>query len=338
MEGLDGLDFMENETSPQMFHLLPFSTREADKPFLFVLFLLIYLTGMLVNSFIILVILFDNHLHTPMYLFLCNLSLIDLCYTTSTSPKLLNMILTGNYTISFIQCFIQLGFYWAAGSIEDILLFAMACDRYVAICQPLHYHRVFNRNHCIQITAAIWILGCSNSIMTTITASKIHFCPSNIISQYLCDAKSIMKISCANTEVLLIEIYIEILLLAVCPFICILLSYVKIVCVILNIKSKEGRRKAFSTCSSHLTVLILFYGTSVSVYVMPLSLHYKVMEQVLTVLYTAVTPALNPLIYCLQNKDVKTAVLRFLGGKANKPPRQVRTHPIHGRGFPASPG
>ncbi|CAI9618706.1 unnamed protein product [Staurois parvus] len=311
---MEGLDFLENETSPQVFHLLPLSTSKADKPFLFALFLLIYLTGMLVNSFIILIICFDNHLHTPMYLFLCNLSLVDLCYITSTSPKLLNMILTENYSISFKQCFIQLGFYWAAGSIEDLLLFIMAYDRYVAICQPLHYHQVFNRNHCIQITAAIWLLGCSNSIMTTLSASKIHFCPSSIIPQYLCDAKSIMKILCANTELFFMEIYFEILLFALCPFTCIMLSYIRIVCVILNIKSNEGRRKAFSTCSSHLTVLILFYGTSVGVYIMPRSLHYKVMEQVLTVLYTAVTPVMNPLIYCLQNKDVKTAVLRFVVG------------------------
>nr|DBA19135.1 TPA: hypothetical protein GDO54_015002 [Pyxicephalus adspersus] len=275
---------MENQTSPEIFYLLPFSTTKADKLFLFALFLLIYLTGMLVNSFIILIIWLDNHLHTPMYLFLCNLSLVDLCYTTSTSPKLLNMILTENYTISFTQCFIQLGFYWMAGSIEDLLLFTMAYDRYIAICQPVHYHRFFNRNHCILITAAIWLLGCSNSILTTVSASKIQFWPSNIMPQYLCDAKAIMKISCAKTEVFFMEIYFEIFLLALGPFTCILLSYIRIACVILGMKSKEGRKKAFSTCSSHLTVLLIFYGTSIGVYIMPRSVHYRVVEQVLTVL------------------------------------------------------
>nr|DBA19136.1 TPA: hypothetical protein GDO54_015003 [Pyxicephalus adspersus] len=297
-----------------MFHLLPFFYSRANKPFVFTLFLLIYVSGVLVNISIILIIWYDKHLHTPMYLFLCNLSLVDLCYTTSTNPKLLNMILTENYTISFTQCFIQLGFYWATGNTEDLLLLAMAYDRYVAICQPLHYHRVFSTNHCIQITSALWLLSCLNSIMITLSASKVYFCPSNIISQYLCDAKSLMKISCGNTEVYFMEIYFEILLFGLCPFVCILLSYIRIVCVILCIKSKEGRGKAFSTCSSHLTVLILFYGTCIGVYMMPVSAHYKVVEQVLTSMYTSITPVLNPLIYSVQNKDVKMAILRFRRG------------------------
>ncbi|XP_063788977.1 olfactory receptor 1E16-like [Pseudophryne corroboree] len=287
---------------------------EVYKPFVFIVFLLLYLTGLLVNSAIITVIFMDKHLHTPMYLFLCNLSLIDLCYTTVTIPKLLYMLLSGNYTVSFTQCFTQMYFIWESASTEDVILVIMAYDRYVAICKPLHYHRMFNRKLCVQLSAAIWLTGCLNSLVVTLSASKMYFCNSYIIHQYFCDAKSLMKISCKNKELLYIVICIQLLLFGFCPFLVTLKSYIKIVSAILKIKSRDGRRKAFSTCSSHLIVLTIFYGTGTSVYMMPLNDHYKVLEMVFTVLYTAVTPMLNPLIYSLQNKDVKKAMKRCIKG------------------------
>ncbi|XP_063788975.1 olfactory receptor 1-like [Pseudophryne corroboree] len=304
---------MDNHTSLPEFFIVAFSTFSAYKSYLFTVFLLIYLIALLANSAIITVIYIDQHLHTPMYLFLCNLSLLDLCYTTVTLPKLLYMLLSGNYTVSFIQCFTQMYFYWESVSTEVVLLFTMAYDRYVAICNPLHYHRIFNRKLCVELTAAIWVTGCLNSLLILIAATHMTFCNSYIINQFFCDAKSLMKLACTHKEEFSIVIYVEVFVFGISPFFISLTSYIKIISTILNIKSRDGRKKAFSTCSSHLTVLTIFYGTAITVYLMPPSDHNKVLELIFTVLYTVVTPMLNPLIYSLQNKDVKRALKRFTG-------------------------
>ncbi|XP_063788525.1 olfactory receptor 1-like [Pseudophryne corroboree] len=306
---------MENCTSLPQFHIVAFSSSSAFDLFFFSVFLLLYLMGLIANSVIITVIYLDQQLHTPMYLFLCNLSLIDLCYTTVTVPKLLDMLLSGNYTVSFIQCLTQMYFFDVFGSTEIFLLSAMAYDRYVAICNPLHYHRIFSRILCVQLMAAVWISACLNSILVTLSATYMSFCYSFIIHRFFCDSKSLMEIASANQEMFIVVVYFEILVFGCCPFFCSLLSYIEIISAILKIKSRDGRRKAFSTCSSHLTVLTLFYGASTSVFLMPQSDQYRVLEQIFTVLYTVVTPMLNPLIYSLQNKDVKNSLKRCIGLK-----------------------
>ncbi|XP_063788917.1 olfactory receptor 1-like [Pseudophryne corroboree] len=306
---------MENFTSFPGFHIVAFSTTSTFNSFFFTMFLLLYLTGLLANSVIIIVIYIDEHLHTPMYLFLSNLSLIDLCYTTVTIPKLLYMLLSGNYTVSFIQCFTQMYFFDIFAVAEVVLLSTMAYDRYVAICNPLHYHHIFNRKLCVQLMVAIWTSGCLNSFLVTLSASNISFCHSYIIQRYFCDAKSVMEIACANQQLFYIVVYVEVLIFGCCPFFCSLMSYIKIISAILKIKSRDGRRKAFSTCSSHLTVLTVFYGTVTSDFMMPQSDQNRVLELVFTVLYTVFTPMLNPLIYSLQNKDVKKAVKKCIGLK-----------------------
>ncbi|XP_063788982.1 olfactory receptor 1-like [Pseudophryne corroboree] len=303
---------MENCSSLPEFHIVAFSTSAAFDSFFLIVFHLLYLTSLIANSVIITVIYMDQHLHTPMYLFLSNLSLIDLCYTTVTVPKLLDMLLSGHYTVSFIKCFTQMYFFDVFGITEYLLLSAMAYDRYVAICKPLHYHHIFSRKLCVQLITAVWISGSLNSILVTLSATNMSFCNSYIIHRFFCDAKSLMEIASANQEMFFIVVYIELLVFGSCPFFCSLLSYIKIISAILKIKSKDGQRKAFSTCSSHLTVLTIFYGTSTSVFLMPPSDHYKVQEQIFTVLYTVVTPMLNPLIYSLQNKDVKRALKRSI--------------------------
>ncbi|KAM5151765.1 olfactory receptor 1G1-like [Mantella aurantiaca] len=305
---------MESNTSRQEFHILPFFVKADNKLFIFntVYFLVIYVIGILVNLIIITVICLDFHLHTPMYLFLCNLSIIDICYTTVTVPKLLYILFSGNNMVSFTQCFIQMSFVFLTATTEDTILFIMAYDRYVAICHPLDYHRILNKKICILLVMVSWISGCLNSSLFTISILKMIFCSSFTIHQFFCDAKALINISCSGTEMSYIALYTNILVFGLCPVMCNVISYVKIIRVILRIKSKDGRSKAFSTCSSHLIVMAIYYGTALAEYMMPPSDHYNLLEQILTVFYTTVIPMLNPLIYSLRNKEIKNSLQKLL--------------------------
>ncbi|XP_063788950.1 olfactory receptor 2M2-like [Pseudophryne corroboree] len=189
----------------------------------------------------------------------------------------------------------------------------MAYDRYVAICDPLHYHNILNRKHCLLLASGTWISGSLNSLVFTIPASHMSFCQSHTIHQFFCDAKALINISCAGSEEVYIVIYMELLVYGVFPVMFLLTSYVKIIRVILQIKSKDGRKKAFSTCSSHLTIVIMYYMAGLVVYMIPSSEYSDVLEPVFIALYTVVTPMMNPLIYSLRNKDMKCALLRLLG-------------------------
>ncbi|XP_063810666.1 olfactory receptor 2T1-like [Pseudophryne corroboree] len=191
----------------------------------------------------------------------------------------------------------------------------MAYDRYVAICNPLHYHTILNRKHCLVLASCTWITGSLNSFVLTIPASHMSFCQSRTIHQFFCDAKALINISCGGSEDFYIALYVEVLLYGTFPIMFCLTSYIKIIRVILKIKSKDGRKKAFSTCSSHVTIVIMYYMTALSVYMMPPSEYSNVLEPVFSVLYSVVTPMINPLIYSLRNKDVKSALLRLLGKK-----------------------
>ncbi|XP_071978714.1 olfactory receptor 1468-like [Engystomops pustulosus] len=249
-----------------------------------------------------------------MYLFLCNLSIIDLCYTTITVPKLVYMFLSGIYTLSFTQCFTQMYFFSHLATTEDLLLFIMAYDRYVAICDPLHYHSVLSKRNCLLLMTIAWVSGFFNSSATTFALSKIPMCYSNTVPQFFCEFKAFEKISCPNAGFQFIN-YLEALTFGLGPFLCCLISYTKVIIIILQIKSSDGKRKAFSTCSSHLMVLTITYGTWVSVYIMPPFKYTQVFELTLSVLYTTITPMLNPLIYSVRNKDVKRAILVMVGDK-----------------------
>ncbi|XP_063788938.1 olfactory receptor 2T1-like [Pseudophryne corroboree] len=200
-------------------------------------------------------------------------------------------------------------------SAEIYLIFIMAYDRYVAICDPLHYQTILNRKHCLLLASGTWISGSLNSFVIITPVSHMSFCHSRTIHQFFCDAKALINISCAGSKDAYIVIYMELLTYGVFPVMFFLTSYVKIIRVILQIKSKEGRKKAFSTCSSHLTIVIMFYMTVLSVYMTPTSEYTDVLEPVFSVLYSVVTPMMNPLIYSLRNKDVKRALLRLLGRK-----------------------
>ncbi|KAM4675822.1 olfactory receptor 1-like [Discoglossus pictus] len=301
---------MENQTMFEVFHILAFSIKVQKQPLIFILFFFIYLIGVLGNLIIFTVITLDTRLHSPMYIFLCNLSIVDICFTTVTLPKLLDLLLTGNDLISIIQCFTQMYFFMFMFGTEVMLLSAMAYDRYVAICNPLQYHRIMNKDKCIYLLVGSWTTACVDSMLFTVFASKYSYCDFNTIQNFYCNVKALAKILCTDT-VFLFVLYVETLLFGLFPFLLSLISYIKIIITILSMKSKN-RRKSFSTCTSHLTVLILFYGTVLCMYMIPMSEYSDELDTVFAVLYSAVTPMLNPLIYSLRNKDVKSALKRIL--------------------------
>ncbi|CAI9544887.1 unnamed protein product [Staurois parvus] len=305
------LSLTKNYTSFSEFCIVPFFSNSEDDGLISNLFVLIYVVGLLINSAIIIVIYKNDHLHNPMYLFLCNLSIVDMCYTTVLVPKLLYILISGDNVVSFTQCFIQMCFFFWIGSTEDLLLFIMAYDRYVAICDPLHYHCVLSMRVCILLIAFIWASGCLNSLLISISVSKMSFCRS-IIHHFFCDSKALTKISCGGTELFYVVIFVLggfSLFLALSRL---LLSYVQIIRVIQRITSKDGRSKVFSTCSSHLAVLAIYYGSGVSVYMIPPSDRYAILEQILTMFYTTVVPMLNPLIYSLRNKEIKSYLRKLV--------------------------
>ncbi|KAG9465247.1 hypothetical protein GDO78_018615, partial [Eleutherodactylus coqui] len=240
------------------------------------------------------------------------LSTVDLGYTTVIIPKLLDMMLSIHNKVSLKQCFTQMFFFFMVSGAEDILLFIMAYDRYIAICSPLHYNQILKGKNCILITIAIWLSSGLNSLLFTMSVSNMSFCQSNTIQQIYCDSKALTKIACSGTELFDIVLYLEFLILGLGPFLCSLTSYVKIFGGLLRMKSKDGRIKVFSTCSSHLTVLLLYYSAASSAFLMPSSKHSRLLGHIFTALYSTITPILNPLIYSLRNKDVKRALLRLV--------------------------
>ncbi|KAE8619168.1 hypothetical protein XENTR_v10009655 [Xenopus tropicalis] len=296
---------MGNNTIFTYFYLLAFSREGEKQPTLFIAFFFMYMFGVLGNLSIITVTCSDAHLHTPMYFLLANLSFIDICYTTTTLPKLLHILLTGNNIISFPECFTQMFFYSISAQSEIILLAFMAYDRYAAICDPLKYHLIINIRKCAQVLAAIWTSSLPNALLGSSIILELHFCGSNTIDQFFCDGKYMTKISC---EAVSINYYLFFgtMIYGVLPFLLCVASYTKIIQSILYIKSSSGRKKAFSTCSSHLTALLLFYGAASWMYMAPEN--SQQLDRIITVIFTAMTPMLNPLIYSLRNKEIKRAI------------------------------
>ncbi|KAM4663477.1 olfactory receptor 13C9-like [Discoglossus pictus] len=253
----------------------------------------------------------DTHLHTPMYMFLCNLSFADICLTTVTLTKLMDILLSGNNSVSAIQCFTQMFFFLLLSDTEIVLLSVMAYDRYIAICNPLQYHLIMNKKKCILLMVGIWLSGFGNSTPLTALISILPFCHSNEIPNFYCDFKALTEISCAGTT-FYIMLYIETCIGGLFPFLLCLISYYKIITSILHIRSMDSRRKVFSTCTSHLTVLTMFYGTLLFIYAKPPSEHTDTLDHVFSVGYTALTPLLNPLVYSLRNKEIKNAMIQLL--------------------------
>ncbi|XP_030050890.1 olfactory receptor 1G1-like [Microcaecilia unicolor] len=247
-----------------------------------------------------------------MYFFLSNLSFLDICNTSVTLSTLLHSLMTGEILISFSVCIAQLYVFCSLTSTELFLLTAMAYDRYVAICNPLRYVLIMNRRVCVLLASVSWILGFMDMVPHTFLISQFSFCEGNEINHFFCDATPLMKLSCSDLISIEIVIFIVGPFAIVIPFGLTLTSYMYIISRILKIHSANGRRKTFSTCSSHLTIVILFYGTIICVYMRPASMYSPDEDKLFSLLYTALIPMLNPIIYSLRNEDIKKSLTKFI--------------------------
>lgn len=303
---------ISNQTSVTEFILMGFSNYPELQVPLFVIFFLVYTIALTGNVLIILVTTVDPALHSPMYFFLRNLSSLDICFNSVIVPKLLANLILQKKTISYIGCFTQLYFFFFFGTVECCLLAAMAYDRYVAICNPLRYPEVMNRKVCFQLALASWVLGFPNSTVCTITVFSVSYCGPNTVNHFFCDSPPLLELACADTYIVQIVALTTTVIFIVFPFLIILFTYVCIIITILRMPSAEGRQKAFSTCSSHLLVVTLFYGTAISTYFNPKSKYSPDTKKFLSLSYTVISPMLNPIIYSLRNKEVKAAMKRTL--------------------------
>ncbi|XP_051022681.1 olfactory receptor 10AG1-like [Acomys russatus] len=293
------------------FVLLGFSDVPSLQWILFGIFLLMYLMILMCNSIIMLITRMDPALQTPMYFFLSNFSFVEICYVTVTIPRMLVDLCTQKGTISILACATQMCFILMLGGTECLLLTAMAYDRYVAICNPLHYSLVMNQRTCTQLVASCWISVIPVVIGQTWQIFSLHFCGSNRINHFICDIPPVLKLACGNTFVNEIAVYVVAMVFVMVPFVLIIFSYCKIIFSILKLSSAKGRAKAFSTCSSHLTIVVLFYGTAGITYLQPKPNQSETIGKLLSLFYTILIPTLNPIIYTLRNKDIMVALRKL---------------------------
>ncbi|KAG9484817.1 hypothetical protein GDO78_008108, partial [Eleutherodactylus coqui] len=278
---------------------------------LFVIFLIIYLSIVFGNLTVFVCITLDSHLHTPMYIFLASLSIVDILSTSDILPKLLSMLFTQQKTITFNGCMAQLYFFIYFTCTEFFLLAVMAYDRYVAISHPLHYALFMSMKHCFSLLVGVWIAAALEPVLHTVFIANLSFCSSHRISHFFCDISPLLKLSCNDTIHVEIATYILGAIVGLSAFTLTLLSYVFIINTILNIQSADGRRKAFFTCASHLTSVVIFYGTSLSLHVRPTTTYAPVQDTLFSLLYIILIPILNPLIYTIKNKQFKEAFRRL---------------------------
>ncbi|XP_055970281.1 olfactory receptor-like protein OLF4 [Sorex fumeus] len=309
-----------NDTGLPNFLLLGFSNREELQIVLFGLFLSMYLITVLGNLLIILAVSSDSHLNTPMYFFLSNLSFVDICFTSTTIPKMLLNIQTRIKGITYAGCITQIYFYLLFAGLDNFLLAVMAYDRYVAICHPLHYMVIMNPQLCGLLVLMCWITGVLCSLLQCLMVLRLSFCKGRKISHFFCELNHVFQLSCTNTFINNLVLYIGAVLLAGGPVTGIVYSYTKIVSSIHRISSAQGKLKAFSTCASHLSVVFLFYCTALGVYLSSAGTQDSHSSATASVMYTVVTPMLNPFIYSLRNKDIKEALKRmFMKDTTNRP-------------------
>ncbi|XP_070452086.1 olfactory receptor 1L4-like [Equus przewalskii] len=307
------MEIKNYSSSTSDFILLGLSSNpQLQKP-LFAIFLIIYLVTLVGNVLIILAIHSDSRLHTLMYFFLSNLSCMDICFTTDIVPKMLVSFLSETKSISYVGCLIQMYFFMAFGNTDSYLLASMAIDRLVAICNPFHYDVVMNPQRCLLMLLGSCTISHVHSMLHVLLISRLSFCASHVIKHFFCDTQPVLKLSCSDTSSNQIVLMTESLAVIATPFLCVLFSYLRIIITVLRIPSAAGKWKTFSTCGSHLTVVVLFYGSIIYVYFRPLSMYSVVKDRVATLMYTVVTPMLNPFIYSLKNKDMKMGMrkLRF---------------------------
>ncbi|KAM4846263.1 olfactory receptor 10AG1-like [Thomomys bottae] len=294
------------------FILVGFSDSPHLQWILFGIFLFMYLTILLCNSVIIVITMTDATLQTPMYFFLSQFSFLEICYVNVTVPRMLMDLCTQRGNISFLACATQMCFVLMLGGTECLLLTAMAYDRYVAICHPLNYALVMKHKVCVQLVVASWVSVIPVVIGQTCQIFSLPFCRSHRINHFICDIPPILKLACGDTFVNEIAVYIVAMVFVTIPFLLIIVSYGKIISNILRLSSTKGRSKAFSTCSSHLMVVVLFYGTASITYLQPKPNQSEAIGKLLSLFYTILTPTVNPIIYSLRNKDIMASLRKLL--------------------------
>ncbi|XP_068024669.1 olfactory receptor 14A16-like [Melanerpes formicivorus] len=305
---------MANSSSITHFLLLPFPGTRQLQLLHFFLFLAIYLAALLGNGLIITTIAWDHHLHTPMYFFLLNLSLLDLGSITTTVPKSMDNSLKDTRAISFAGCVLQLFFLVFLIGAEYFLLTTMSYDRYVAICRPLHYETLLGSRVCLHLAAAAWASGVFNALLYTANTFSLPLCRGNYLHQFFCEVPQILKLSCSTSYLREVWVIVIGVSLAFVCFVLIVVSYVQIFRAVLRIPSQQGRHKAFATCLPHLAVVSLFLSSGFFAYLKPSSISSPSLDLVVSVLYSVVPPAVNPLIYGLRNQELKAALNQLIPG------------------------
>ncbi|XP_004625760.1 olfactory receptor 13A1-like [Octodon degus] len=303
---------MSNQTLVTEFILWDFSERPEYRILFLVLFLSLYMVALCGNSLIVAVVSFSSGLHTPLYFFLVNLALLDVVCACAVVPKLLEILVAKEADISYRACMTQMYFLTWSVAAELLLFTAMAYDRYVAICQPLHYGSMMNPKVCIALAGATWGVSMFGATVNTCMMLRLTFCGPNVLNHFFCEIPPLLLLSCSSTYVNDIMTIVADVFFADMNFLLTVVSYGFIIATILKIRTAEGKRRAFSTCSSHLTVVTMYYSTVIYAYLSPSSSYSPAIGKALAALYSIVSPALNPLIYTLRNKDVKVALKKIL--------------------------
>ncbi|XP_044284091.1 olfactory receptor 2AP1-like [Varanus komodoensis] len=302
----------KNQTVVTFFILLGFGDLPQIQTLLFIVFLFIYIVTMTGNLLIIVLLAAVPHLQTPMYFFLGNLSFLEICYTSTIMPRMLASFLTGYQAISIVGCMVQLYSFGTLVATECYLLAVMSYDRYIAICKPLHYPVLMNARISIQLVTCSWACGLLGSTVVIILTFNLTFCKSNGINHFFCDFSPLVSLSCSDTSLVEIALLVVCCIISIFPIVLTLTSYVCIIITILKIPTTMGKQKAFSTCSSHLIVVTVFYASLLAVYLVPRSESSKNWNKIFSLFYTVLTPLFNPLIYTLRNKEVNMALRKCL--------------------------
>ena len=303
---------MENNTEVPEFILLGLTSAPELQVPLLIIFMLIYLVSVVGNLGLILLILLDCRLHIPMYFFLTNLSLVDFCYSTAVTPKVMAGLLVGDQVISYNACAAQMFFFAAFATVESYLLASMAYDRFVAVCNPLRYNTTMTASMCTCMAVGPYFCGFLNASIHTGNIFRLYFCRSSVVHHFFCDVPAVMALSCSDKHISELILHTVASFSIMFALLVILISYLFIFTTILKMHSAEGYQKALATCTSHLTTVSIFYGTGIFTYSQPSSSHSMDTEKIASVFYTMVIPMLNPWVYSLRNKEVKNAFKKLV--------------------------
>ncbi|KAL6085419.1 hypothetical protein STEG23_035990 [Scotinomys teguina] len=308
---------LKNQSSVSEFLLLGLPIRPEQQNVFFTLFLAMYLTTVLGNLLIILLIRLDSRLHTPMYFFLSHLAFTDISFSSVTVPKMLTKVQSQHIVITYEGCVSQTYFFIFFADLDSFLITSMAYDRYVAICHPLHYTTIMSQSLCVLLVGVSWVIASACALLHTLLLAQLSFCADHTVPHFFCDLGALLKLSCSDTSLNQLVIFTAGLAAIMLPFLCILISYGRIGFTILQVPSTKGICKALSTCGSHLSVVALYYGAIIGLYFLPPSNSTNVNNIIASVMYTVVTPMLNPFIYSLRNKEMKGALRKLLNRKTD---------------------